>query len=239
MAPAVGCYSADDLLLRTGLHCYRPQRRTFYAPVTRKGAGMLRCFCLLLLLATPLAASMRGTADDLPPQDSLYTEFLNPPREYSPMPFWFWNGELDGKQVQEQVQRMVDQHVYGAFLHARDGLQTPYLSEQWWKAIDAGLQEARRSGFLFNFVDEYDWPSGEGRNIWMGGNHQSEVLKRNPSFRMKSLAYKEQIVHGPQSVTLPEVPELQAILVARWMGGGRLEPETLRRIDLQKTSAQW
>ena len=202
---------------------------------------MLRRFCLLLLFASLPLGSMAVTADNLPSRDSLYTEFLNPPREYSPMPFWFWNGELDGKRIQEQIQQMVDQHVYGAFVHARDGLQTPYLSEQWWNAIEAGLQEAKRSGFLFNFVDEYDWPSGEGRNIWMIGNHQSEVLKRNPSFRMKSLAYKEQIVHGPQSVTLPEVPELQAVLVAHWMGGGRLERDTLRRIDLGKTSAplQW
>ena len=198
---------------------------------------MLRRLRLFLLLAPLVFASVFLNADDQPSQDSLYTEFLNPPREYSPMPFWFWNGELDGKQIQEQVRQMVDQHVYGAFLHARDGLQTPYLSEQWWKAIDGGLQEARRSGFFFNFVDEYDWPSGEVRNIWMTGNHQSEVLKRNPSFRMKSLAYKEQIVHGPQSVTLPDVPEQQAILVARWMGGGRLEPGTLRRIDIENVPA--
>jgi len=196
---------------------------------------MLRRFCSFLFLTLLLMASRSVTADDPPAQDWLYTEFLNPAREYSPMPFWFWNGELDGRRIQEQIRRMLDQHVYGAFLHARDGLQTPYLSEQWWKAIDAGLQEARRSGFFFNFVDEYDWPSGEVRNIWMMGNHQSEVLKRNPTFRMKSLAYKEQIVHGPRSVTLAEVPELQAVLVARWMGGGRLERETLRRIDLQKT----
>ena len=173
--------------------------------------------------------------------EALHAGFQQPDHRHSIRPFWFWNGELDGERIQEQIRRMVEQHVYGAFLHARDGLQTPYLSEQWWKAIDAGLQEARRSGFLFNFVDEYDWPSGEVRNIWMMGNHQSEVLKRDPSFRMKSLAYKEQIVHGPRSVTLAEVSELQAVLVARWMGGGRLERETLRRIDLHKNSApaQW
>src|SRR5215831_150476 len=200
---------------------------------------MLRRFCWLLFFTSLLLAFRSGSAHDLPAQEWLYTEFLNPGREYSPMPFWFWNGELDDKQIQEQIRRMVDQHVYGAFLHARDGLQTPYLSEQWWKAIEAGLQEAKRSGFLFNFVDDYDWPSGEVRNVWMMGNHQSEVLKRDPNFRMKSLAYKEQIVHGPRSVTLAEVPELQAVLVARWMGGGRLERETLRRIDLPSAPAQW
>ncbi|HLV87655.1 MAG TPA: glycosyl hydrolase [Candidatus Sulfotelmatobacter sp.] len=198
---------------------------------------MLRRACWLLLLTSLLLPSKAVATDDPPSQGSLYTEFLNPPREYSPMPFWFWNGELEGKKIQEQIRQMVDQHVYGAFLHARDGLKTPYLSEEWWKAIDAGLQEAKRSGFFFNFVDEYDWPSGEVRNIWMKDNHQSEVLKRNPNFRIKSLAYKEQIVHGPVPVTLANVPEQQAILVARWMGGGRLDRDSLRRIDLEKTSA--
>ena len=106
---------------------------------------MLRHFCLLLFVVSLLLASGSVNADDLPAKEWLYTEFLNPAREYSPMPFWFWNGELDGKRIQEQIRLMVDQHVYGAFLHARDGLQTPYLSEQWWEAIDAGLQEARRS----------------------------------------------------------------------------------------------
>ena len=57
-------------------------------------------FCLFLLLASSLFVSVRVTADDQAFQDSLYTEFLNPPREYSPMPFWFWNGELDGKRIQ-------------------------------------------------------------------------------------------------------------------------------------------
>ena len=195
-----------------------------------------RISLLLFLIFLPFGSSP-VMADDLPDQGRLYAEFLNPPREYSPMPFWFWNGQLDGTRIQEQIRQMVDQHVYGAFLHARDGLETPYLSEEWWKAIDAGLQEAKRSGFFFNFVDEYDWPSGEVRNIWMMGNHQSEVLKRNPAFRMKSLAYREQIVHGPSSVTLAEIPEQQTVLVARWMGGGRLDPETLRRIDLHQTPA--
>jgi len=62
-------------------------------------------------------------------RDQLYSEFLNPPKDYSLMPFWFWNGKMEGTKVQEEVRCMVDQHVYGAFLHARDGLETPYLSE--------------------------------------------------------------------------------------------------------------
>jgi hypothetical protein len=187
---------------------------------------------LVLFLFCLLSVADETPRNHFAAEDALYSQFLDPPREYSLMPFWFWNGKLEERQIQEQVRRMVDQHVYGAFLHARDGLQTPYLSEAWFNAIGAGLEEAKRSGFFFNFVDEYDWPSGEVRNIWMAGNHQSEVLKRNPQFRMKTIAYKEQIVHGPEQATLPEVTELQSVVVARWLGGGRVDPASLQRIEV-------
>ena len=198
-------------------------------------------FVLFLASIVPFLANAQSATANAPQNDALFSQFQDPPRQYSPMPFWFWNGKLEGAKVQEQVRRMVDQHVYGAFLHARDGLQTPYLSEDWFRAFGAGLEEAKRSGFQFNFVDEYNWPSGEVRNIWMAGNHQSEVLAHNPNFRMQSVAYKEQIVHGPRPVTMPEVPQLQAVLVARWLGAGRIDRQSLRSLDLPGGSApvQW
>jgi len=51
---------------------------------------------------------------------------------------------------------VVEQHSYGAFLHGREGRETSYLSEDWWEAISAGLEEAKRIGFSFDFVNEYD-----------------------------------------------------------------------------------
>jgi hypothetical protein len=163
--------------------------------------------------------------------DELYQGFVDPPHKYSLMPFWFWNGKMEGPKIQEQIRQMVDQHVYGAFLNARDGLETPYLSDAWWKAIGAGLEESQRVGFDFNFVDEYDWPSGEARNIWMTAHHQSEVLARNPSFRMKSLSYKAEVVHGPKAVTLAAPPELQAVVAARWLGDNRIDGRSLELLS--------
>jgi alpha-L-rhamnosidase/Glycosyl hydrolases family 2, sugar binding domain len=198
------------------------------------------CFFLVIALSISLMAQQRATGGETE-IEQIYTEFQDPPRDYSPMPFWFWNGKLEGAKVQEEIRRMVDQHVYGAFLHARDGLETPYRSEQWWTAIGAGLEESKRAGFSFNFVDEYSWPSGEVRNIWMAGNHQSEVLARDPGFRMKSLAYQEQVVNGPKSVTLPAVQDLQSIVVGKWLGGGRIDGGSLRLLDLPGGSspAEW
>ena len=150
---------------------------------------MKRSAILLALIAAFALLRFECTAQTTHPEpDSLYDGFLDPPRDFSPMPFWFWNGKMEGPIIQQQIRDMVDQHVYGAFLHGRDGLQTPYLSEEWFKAIGAGLEQSRKSGFEFNFLDEYDWPSGEARNVWMAGNHQSEVLAQRPDLRMKTLS---------------------------------------------------
>lgn len=163
--------------------------------------------------------------------DELYHGFVDPPRDFSPMPFWFWNGKMEGPKIQQEIRDMVDQHVYGAFLHGRDGLQTPYLSEDWFKAIGAGLEQSKKSGFEFNFVDEYDWPSGEIRNVWMAGNHQSEVLTKRPDFRMKTLAYEAKIVDGPKEIDLPVDVDSQSIVVARWLGKDHIDADSLTVLD--------
>lgn len=176
------------------------------------------------------AAACMGQRDSTN-AEKLHEGFLDPPRDFSIMPFWFWNGKMEGPVVQQQVREMVDQHVYGAFLHGRDGLETPYLSEDWFKAIGAGLEQARKSGFEFNFVDEYDWPSGEARNVWMAGNHQSEVLAKRPDLRMKTLAFESQRVDGAHTVQITVQADSQAIVAAKWIGENAIDPDSLTLID--------
>jgi hypothetical protein len=189
-----------------------------------------RSLLILLFSLAAVAAIRPGPARGDRPADDLLRGFQDPPRKYSPEPFWFWNGRMEGEKVAEQVRQMVDQHVFGAFLHARDGLETPYLSEDWWKAIRGGLAEARRLGFSFNFVDEYDWPSGEVRNVWRTDSHQSEVIARRPEFRQHSLAHRDEIIQGPKDVRLKVPPELQAVVAARWLGNDRIDGASLEAI---------
>ena len=193
---------------------------------------MKRCVFLFSLIAILFVSSVKCSSQSISADaDSLYRSFLDPPHDFSPMPFRFWNGKMEGPIIQQQIRAMVDQHVYGAFLHGRDGLQTPYLSEEWFKAIGAGLEQSRKSGFEFNFVDEYDWPSGEVRNVWMAGNHQSEVLAKRPDLRMKTLAYEAKVIDGPQAVDLPASPDLQAVVVARWLGKNQIDAASLALLD--------
>jgi hypothetical protein len=200
-----------------------------------RGIGL---FLILVSFSFLLIANHTRAEGEQGQGGQLYTGFMDPPRDYSPMPFWFWNGQMEGPKIQEEIRKMVDQHVYGSFLHARDGLQTPYHSEEWWQAIGAGLEQSKRSGFSFNFVDEYDWPSGEGRNIWMAGHHQSEVLARRPDYRMKSLGYKAEVVKGPKEVSLTAPPELQAVVVARWLGDNRIDGQSLQLLASPGESGQ-
>ena len=45
-----------------------------------------------------LFAAVHGAAPGPAAQDRFLNEFLDPPREFSVMPFWFWNDDLqDGR----------------------------------------------------------------------------------------------------------------------------------------------
>ena len=188
-------------------------------------------FLILLLLVAAGAIALQPVTNTAGrAADELFRAFQDPPRKYSPEPFWFWNGKMEPAKVAEQVRQMVDQHVYGAFLHARDGLETPYLSEEWWQAVGGGVAEARRLGFSFDFVDEYDWPSGEVRNVWRTDSHQSEIIARRPELRQRTLAHREEFVQGPKDVKLALPPDVQAVLAARWLGNDRIDGASLTSI---------
>ncbi len=48
--------------------------------------------------------------------DSLAT-FADPPREFSVLPFWFWNDELDADEIRRQIGDFGAHGVYGFVIH--------------------------------------------------------------------------------------------------------------------------
>ena len=46
----------------------------------------------------------------------------HPPREYTPVPFWFLNGNLTHGEIRRQMRDFCDHGVYGVVLHPRMGL---------------------------------------------------------------------------------------------------------------------
>lgn len=87
-------------------------------------------------------------------------EFAKPPREYSLLPWWFWNGDMDPDEIRRQVDAFADAGIGGFFVQARQGLSIPYLSDEWFARFDVALNAAERRGMRVWLYDEYPYPSG-------------------------------------------------------------------------------
>jgi len=86
--------------------------------------------------------------------------FADPSAEYRQAPFWFWNHALDTKTLSWQIEQMKEKGIGGFVMHARHGLLTPYLSDEWFECIRFCCAKAKELGMLAWAYDERDWPSG-------------------------------------------------------------------------------
>lgn len=80
--------------------------------------------------------------------------------DYQPMPFWSWNDTLDPEELKRQIHWMYDNGIGGFVMHARGGLKTAYLSEEWMDCIAVCCEEAEKLGMNAWVYDENGWPSG-------------------------------------------------------------------------------
>ncbi len=86
----------------------------------------------------------------------------NPSSEYRGHPFWSWNDKLDPEELRWQIREMKRVGLGGYFMHARGGLITEYLSDDWFECIKAGIDEGKKQGMNAWSYDENGWPSGFG-----------------------------------------------------------------------------
>ena len=106
-------------------------------------------------------------------------ELKNPSKKYRPAPFWSWNEKLDVNETRLQVREMEEAGLGGYFMHARGGLQTEYLSDEWYDNILAACDEGGKSGMLSWGYDENGWPSGFGGGLvnGLGEKYQQKYLR--------------------------------------------------------------
>lgn len=102
-------------------------------------------------------------------------------------PFWFWNGDITESEVRRQIAEMAQQGIKGFFIHSRQGLQRPYLSESFLRMVDVAVDAAEEHGLSVCLYDEYPYPSGVA-----GG----EVTLGNPRYHATRLAHQSQDVDG-------------------------------------------
>ena len=118
----------------------------------------------------------------------LHHQFRTPSRDYGILPFWFLNGELDPEEMRWQLAELRAKGMPGIVLHARYGLETPYLGEKYLARIRLVVVEAEKLGLKTWIYDEMNWPSGTA---------DKQVLQARPDLTQKYLECISFMVRGP------------------------------------------
>lgn len=116
--------------------------------------------------------------------ESMKRQFVDPPAEFTPMPFWFWNDELSREEIVRQIREFHAHEVDGFVLHPRMGLPRtmPYLSDAYFEMAEAAVAEAAKLGMRVILYDEGMYPSGSACG---------KVVERNPEFASRGLRMEE------------------------------------------------
>ena len=106
-------------------------------------------------------------------------DFKNIPNKYRPIPFWSWNEKLNTEETKCQIEQMNKVGFGGFFMHARGGLQTEYMGEEWFDNISVSVEQGKKLGMKPWAYDENGWPSGFGNGIvnGKGVKYQQKYLR--------------------------------------------------------------
>ena len=105
--------------------------------------------------------------------------FRNPTSEYRAAPFWAWNCKLDKAELFRQIECLEEMGFGGFNMHARPGLTTEYLGEEFMELIKSCSDMAQQKGMLAWLYDEDYCPSGSA-----GG-----FVRKNKAYWSKVLTY--------------------------------------------------
>ena len=141
-------------------------------------------------------------------KNEILDSFENPGSEFRGAPFWAWNGKLDSEELRRQIRVMKEMGLGGFFMHSRVGLDTPYLSKDWFECVEACIDEAEKLDMNAWLYDEDRWPSGAA-----GG-----LVTKNPEHRAKKIVMLEL-----QSTKNLKIDDATIAVFAVKLDGDRLE----------------
>lgn len=110
--------------------------------------------------------------------------FRDPPPEFSVIPFWFWNDDLDEAEMLRQMHAFETHGVHGFVIHPRVGLprHLGWMSERLLHYYRVAIEEASRRQMMVVLYDEGMYPSGSA---------SGQVVAANPAFACRCLAKVE------------------------------------------------
>ena len=135
------------------------------------GAGMLALPSGVLSL---VPAAAQGQGGRLP------GEWLNPPKEFSQAPFWFWNDELSKDELARQMADFQAHGVHAFVIHPRAGLprSIPWLGARMIDLMRFTIEQAAARDMWVILYDEGMYPSGSS---------SGQVVAENAAYRTRGL----------------------------------------------------
>jgi len=119
-------------------------------------------------------AASRGQSFKLP------AEWLDPPKEFSQAPFWFWNDDLSKEELARQMADFQAHGVHAFVIHPRAGLPKSigWLGERMIEFMRFTIEQAAKRDMWVILYDEGMYPSGSA---------SGQVVAENPAYRTRGL----------------------------------------------------
>ncbi len=108
-------------------------------------------------------------------------------------PFWFWNGKMDHEEIVRQIDEMADKGVQGFLIHPRQGMDLPYLTEEFFDRVKTAVAQAKKHGMEVWLYDEYPYPSGVSAG---------QVMLDHPEYCCKALKKTVGTVSGGETLKM-------------------------------------
>jgi hypothetical protein len=161
--------------------------------------------------------------------NELREKFITPEDEFTPIPFWFWNGDLEENEIRRQIHDFKAKGVMGFVIHPRIGIpkHIEYLSDKFMELVKFAVEEASRLGMKVVLYDEAMYPSGSAHGM---------VVKDNPEYASKGLRILEYAVDhsGELSVNLEQGEKAVTVLLAQKLGDNQIVRETIKKVSFEE-----
>ncbi len=95
--------------------------------------------------------------------------FHSPTPEYRGAPFWAWNCALKKDQLLRQIDYLREMGMGGFHIHARNGLATEYMGEEFLRLVKAAHDKGAQNCMLTWLYDEDRYPSGTAGGLVTDG----------------------------------------------------------------------
>jgi hypothetical protein len=146
--------------------------------------------------------------------------FIDPPHEFSVIPFWFWNDTLKDNEIIRQIADFEAHGVYGFVIHPRIGLPAniKWLSPEMLLAMNIAISEAAKRNMYVILYDEGMYPSGSS---------SGQVVEKNPAHAAHGLAKIDLkngempvLAEGMKLVTVITRPDGSRVAIVEQPSGG-------------------